>query len=283
MNGRTRILLGACTVVFLGVLAAVLAVLFTRDAVLELRVRDAVSSRWVWEVTMKLQDREARGFYQSDSGLRLFRFTHLKPGASTLEISAPSYQALTIPVTLRRGINRLPGPVDLVGKEIPGLGGFLMFENLDGNDVVVQLRPVQKSGAAILNHPCLDLWVGCRVFVQMANGVPARDDAATGWTRGAELFRGQIPWTWDPAPEATFRYSARMAGARMKGDPSGLRIIDYLVVVPDPLRITKGELDALMTRLESGDPAAMSAALDAEGDRLRYFTDTSWNVKVTPE
>ena len=36
-------------------------------------------------------------------------------------------------------------------------------------------------------------------------------------------------------------------------------------------------------RNESVDPAAVSAALDAEKDRLRWFTDTSWNVKAAQE
>jgi hypothetical protein len=306
MNRRTRVLLGISAGVFLGILAAILVPLLTRDAVLELRVRDAVSRRWVWDLTMKLQDRELRSFYQSDTGLRVFRFTHLRPGKSTLQVSAPGYQPLSVPVILRRGINRMATPLDMVGREIPGLGGFLMFETLDGNDIAVQVRPVEKGGRAILNHPCLDIWVGCRVFVQMTRGAPAATvrtvpasaserlpfdrysaprgiqaatEAASGWTRGAQLFRGRIPWTWDPSPEATFRYSARIPGARVKQDPSGLRIIDYLVVVPDPLKITPGELSALMTRVETiDDPAALGTALDAEKERLRWFTDTSWNV-----
>jgi hypothetical protein len=328
MNRRTRILLGIAAVVFFGTLAAILVPLLSRDADLELRVRDSVSRRWVWDLTLKLQDRELRSFYQSDTGLRVFRFTHLMPGKSSLQLSAPGYQPLSVPVTLRRGINRLATPLDMVGREIPGLGGFLMFETLDGSDIVVQVRPVEKvqnateygvpfeeygvpferqapasargdrsyrgGGGAILNHPCLDIWVGCRVFVQMAatvprgireNGTsPALAEAKSGWTRGAQLFRGRIPWTWDPRPEAAFRYSARIPGARMKQDRSGFRIIDYMVVVPDPLKITRSELDAFMARIETiDDPAAVSAALDAEKERLRWFTDTSWNVKVAQE
>jgi hypothetical protein len=225
-----------------------------------------------------------------------------------VEISAPGYEARSVPVGLHRGTNRLETPLDLVGLEIPGLGSFLMFETLDGNDIVVQVRPVERQapasargdrsyrggGGAILNHPCLDIWVGCRVFVQMAatvprgireNGTsPALAEAKSGWTRGAQLFRGRIPWTWDPRPEAAFRYSARIPGARMKQDRSGFRIIDYMVVVPDPLKITRSELDAFMARIETiDDPAAVSAALDAEKERLRWFTDTSWNVKVAQE
>ena len=293
MNRRTRTLLGLSAVVFLGILAAILIPLLTRGSELELRVRDAVSRRWVWDLTLKLQDRELRSFYQSDTGLRAFTFTRLRPGKSTLEITAPGYQPLSVPVTLHRGPNRLATPLDMVGREIPGLGGFLMFESLDGNDIVVQVRPVENGGRAILNHPCLDLRLACRVFVQMNGIAPAAEEAKSGWSRGRmnatdyrgrELFRGGIQWTWDPAPESTFRYAARIPGTRMRQDPSGLRVIDYLVVVPDPLKITRSELDSLVTRIEAiDDPAAVSAALDAEKDRVRWFTDTSWNVKAAQE
>jgi hypothetical protein len=303
MNRRTRILLGVSAIVFLGILAAILVPFFIGGTELELRVRDAVSRRWVWDLTMRLQDRELRSFYQSDAGLRVFRFTRLRPGKSTLEISAPGYRPLSVPVMLHRGANRLGAPLDLVGREIPGLGGFLMFESLDGSDIVAQVRPVGKAtstavnrgaGGAILNHPCLDLRVGCRVFVQMTPnttgpGAPFERQALADARgdrpyRGRELFRGSVPWTWDPSPEASFRYSARIEGARMKPDPSALRVIDYLVVVPDPLKITAAEMDSLMARVETlDDPAAVRAALDAEKEKIRWFTDTSWNVRAAQE
>jgi hypothetical protein len=55
-------------------------------------------------------------------------------------------------------------------------------------------------------------------------------------------------------------------------------------VVPDPLKITRTEMDSLMARVEAlDDPAAVGAALDAEQTRLRWFTDTSWNVKAALE
>ena len=98
MNRRTRILLGISAVVLLAAAAAILGALLTRDTVLELRVRDAVSHRWVWDLTLRLQDRELRSFYQSDTALRTFRFTHLRPGPATLQLSAPDYQALSVPV-----------------------------------------------------------------------------------------------------------------------------------------------------------------------------------------
>jgi hypothetical protein len=64
-------------------------------------------------------------------------------------------------------------------------------------------------------------------------------------------------------------------------DSSLYRVIDYLIVEPNPLTITRAELGPLMDRVFAmEDPARIAAALDAEKDRLRYFVDTSWNVKA---
>jgi len=261
----------------------VAAVLLHRDTTLEFQMVDSVSGKWVWDATMKLQGREAQGYYQTDAGPSRYSFTHLAPGASTLEISAPGYKPMSVPVVLHRGANRIARPVEMTGLEIPGLARFVLFESLDSSDIVVQLRPVGQDGKAVQNHPCLSIWVGARVSVETVGGLPARDSVDSGAARGQELFRGEVPWTWDPAPESVFRYSARIAGAAMKADPSPLRVIDYLVVVPDPSAITKPELDSLMQRVWGLDAAARASALQAEKGRLRFFTDTSWNVKARQE
>jgi len=245
MKRRTRLLLGCSAAALLGIAAVLLATLLPRETTLEVRVRDAVSRRWIWDLTLKVQDRELRSFYQSDGGLRTFRFTHLRPERSTLEASAPGYPPLRVPVALRRGVNRLAQPLEMTGSGIPGLAGFHMFETREGRDFVVQVRPVDKDGRAILNHPCIGIRVECRLFAELPGGA-----------RGTELFRGRIPLAWDAAPEATFRYSARIPGEAVKDDPSPLRVIDYIVVVP---------------------------ASGGEKDHVRRFTDTSWHVKATGE
>ena len=284
MKRQTLIALCAVAAVIVLVAALITLLALRKDTTLELRIRDSVSGRWVWDATMKLQNREIRGYFQSDAGTIPYRFTRLAPGKWTLEISAPAYQAVRIPVSLARGANRIEEPVDMVGLEIPDLVKFFIFEKLDGGDFVAELRPVGSNGQAILNHPCMDLWIGCRVAVQIKNGVPVQEEVEEGSARGEELFRGAIPWQWNAAPEALFRYSARIAGAKLKEHPSSYRVIDYLIVVPDPLKISRKELDDLMTRMYAlDDPHAVASALDAEKGRLRYFIDTSWNVKARQE
>ena len=61
-------------------------------------------------------------------------------------------------------------------------------------------------------------------------------------------------------------------------------MVDYLVVVPDPLKITRVEMEALVGRAWSApDQAAAARILDGEKGRVRYFVDTSWNVKGAQE
>jgi hypothetical protein len=245
----------------------------------------------VWNARVRLQDRILRSYYQSDAGPIPQKLTHLKPGTSTLTISAPGYDPVSIPVTLARGKNRLPAPVKLVGREIPGLNGFSAFENVDNGDIVAQLRPLDASGKALVNHPCIDLWVGC-VVSEQAGDVRS--------PRGAVLFRGAVRWTWDARPESLFRYSVRISSADMQDMPSPYRVIDYLIVVPDPLKMSRAELEGIMAaawrsgglasagmasaHAERSQPERLApgiaSALDAEKDRLRWFFITSWDVRV---
>ena len=285
MKTRLRIVLLVAACLLIAAAASIPVIRWLRmDTTFEFRLRDSVSGRWVWNASLRLQGRAMNGFFQSDAGLRLYRFRHLTPGLSTLRISAPGYPDMRLPLTLRRGANRLDAPIDMKGLGIPGLAGFLVFEKMEGGDIVGELRPVGSTGAAIINHPCMDLWVGCRVSVEVKGGVPVLEETDAGPARGKELFRGQVPWTWDPAPETQFRYSVRIPEARVQEDPSAYRVIDYLIVEPDPLKITRAELSDLMARVYAiADPARAAAALDAEKGRLRYFTDTSWNVKARQE
>jgi hypothetical protein len=281
MNRHLRLGLLVAGPVVLAAAAILLSVWLRTDTTLELTVRDAVSGRWVWDMAMHIQGRAVVGYYQSDAGPKPYRFTHLSPGTSTLEIAATGYQTVSLPVTLHRGRNRLPAPIDMVGLGIPDLAKFFIFEQLDAGDIVAELRPVSTTGAAMTNHPCMDLWVGCLVSVQVKNGAPVEEPVDTGSARGAPLFRGEVAWRWDPAPETQFRYRVRIPSARVQQDASLYRVVDYLIVEPNPLAITRAELGKLLERVFAMEDAARIAqALDAEKGRLRYFVDTSWNVKA---
>jgi hypothetical protein len=248
---------------------------------LQFEVRDSVSKAWVWDATLQLQGRVIRAYYQSDRGPTPFVFTGLKPGTAELEISAPAYVSVTIPITLKRGENRLPEPIDLVGYEIPGLSRFIVFEERDGADLVQEIRPVSKDGPAVLNHPCLDLWIGARITVQIKNGLPVQQETEEGSERGEELFKGILKWQFDPTPETTFRYSSRIPGADIRPNQDPYWVIDYLIVTPDPRKIKRDELEAIMDKAWSLPPAAIAGYLKPYEDQgvLTPYIFTSWNVQ----
>jgi hypothetical protein len=255
------------------------------DTTLEFVVRDAVSKAWVYDASLRLEGRLIRSHFQSDQGAEPQRFTHLKPGKATLQISAPAYQPVSHELTLKRGANSLPEPIELVGLEIPELKSFIMFEDLAGSDIKVEIRPVSKAGPAVLNHPCLDLWIGARMTVQLKNGLPVQEETEEGSTRGEELFRGRIEWKFDPYPETVFRYSALIPAAAIRPSQAPYRVVDYLVVLPQPLAIGKQELEAIMEKAWNLKPEEVEAYLRPyqEQGRLRVEVFTSWNVKGAAE
>lgn len=280
---RRFIVLAACVLAAGAAVAAWLAV-SSIDTTFEFLLQDSVSGKWVWDSAIRLQDRLAYAFYQGDAAPVPLVFTRLKPGPATLQIEAPGYLPVSIPVGLRRGANRLERPVPMVGCEIPGLDHFVVFEQLEGADVVCELRPVGIDGHAVLNHPCLDIRASARMTVQLRDRLPIEEPLEKGWTRGRELFNGKIDWEWNSAPGAVFRYHARIPGARIFPDPAPYRVIDYLVVVPDPRRLTREELDTVLGATPPlSDMPALRSYLAGQGDRIRFFFDTSANVKGKEE
>jgi hypothetical protein len=275
--------------VIVSVLAVIATVVYLAmnpvDTTLEFQVRDAVSKAWVFDVTCRLQGRMIRRFFQSDQGATLQRFTHLKPGRATLDISAPYYQPVSREVVLKRGPNRLAAPIDLVGLEIPNLKEFLMVEEPSGRDLRVEIRPVSNAGSAVINHPCLNLWIGARMTVQLRNGLPAQQETETNASRGEELFRGRLEWEFDPYPETVFRYRAIIPGARLKSSTAPYRVVDYLVVLPNPLRVSAPEFEGIMNEAWSLKPEMVEGYLRSfqEQGKLRAEVSTSWNVKGAVE
>ncbi|MGA2973725.1 MAG: hypothetical protein ABSF77_00270 [Spirochaetia bacterium] len=281
MKRKARILVIASSAALL-VCAAILSALWLgRETTLDVQVCDSVSGRWVYDLAMRIQGREMYGYYQSDAGLMICRFHHLSPGRAVLEVAAPSYEGVQVPVILRKGAkNRIEKPIALVGTGIPDLTHIYVFETVGPADIAAQLRPTNSKGTAILNHPCMDLWIGCRAYIQMKNGLPVQRTEETGSTRGEEIFRGKIDWAWDPAPETQFRYTARIPRSAIAAPPGSYLAIDYLIVEPNPQEIGRAELDDLMGGIFAlRDTAEMTAALDREKGKLSYFLDTSWNLK----
>ena len=266
---RRRILL--VVAIALAASAAGAALVATRPAspfetTLEFRIRDRVSGEAVWDVTVTIQDRFLRT-YNAGAGEPLV-FTRLTPGPAVLEVAAPDYQPVKVPITLRRGRNRIDEPVDLVGLQIPNLSHFMVTEEVSGAELHATIWPISNEGPAVVNHPALDLWVGVRISAQRPGG-----------TRGETLFAGEIEWRWDPAPGVLARYRAQIPLGQIDDGGASPVVIDYLVVVPDPLAIERDEAAAIVTAAwTEREPASLPAYLARYGDRFDFSLHTSWNV-----
>jgi hypothetical protein len=237
-------------------------------------VRDAASSSWVWDLTATLQGRVIRRFYQSDKGPVSMEFTRLRRGQGVLEVSAPSYLPMRIPVSVSRRLTVLEEPIEMAGYEIPDLADFLVFVKPGSDEYTAELRPIRAEGSAITNHPCLDLGVGCMAYVQTLGGAPVASPTDKGAGRGQLLFRDRIRWEWDGRPAALFRYHARIPRDKVLSTTAPYLVFDFLIVVPDPRRISSAETVSLMEKVwGTSDIKEAFDLLDA---------DSSWNVERAP-
>ena len=174
-----------------------LVILFTTikfDTTLEFQVIDAVSKNWVWDLTVTFQDRYIRGYYQSNKDPKIFTFTDITPGDWTLELEAPHYEPITVPVHINSEKNRIKEPVEMVGYEIPGLSEIFVFKEWKDGELILNPRPIDAQGLGIGTHPCLDMWFGLRISVQVKGGIFVQEPVEKGSERGEELFRGKCEW-----------------------------------------------------------------------------------------
>ena len=236
------------------------------ETTLEFRIRDRVSGGPVWDATVTIQDRFLRTYY-AGAGDPLV-FTRLAPGQAVLEVAAPDYRPIEVPIELRRGRNRIDEPIDLVGLQIPGLSHFMVTEDVSEGELHATIWPISHQGPAVVNHPALDLWIGARISAQLPGGI-----------RGESLFAGEIEWSWDPAPGVLARYRARIPLEEAGEDGAAPLVIDYLVIVPDPLAIERDEVAAIVTAAWTDlEPSSLQAYLAQYAARFDFSVHSSWNV-----
>jgi len=281
---RRHVFIIPAAIVLAIIITALVAYLLPRalDTRLTFRVVDSVSHSWVWGMRASIDRKQISEFYQSDRGPVDLTFTHLSAGQATLRVAAANYVAQEIPLRLHIGANTLPSPVSLVGLQIPHLDHFTMVESSSPAGLSVEVRPVSDSGEAVLNHPCIDLWIGALVSRQMKGGTPATAPSNSGVTRGDHLYGGRVSWVWNADPAASFRYTATIPRADIQSAFAPYLTIDYIIIVPDPRMVDSTEIDSLMQSVSLNTNASeLRAYLDAHGagKKFRYFLSTSWNVK----
>ncbi len=242
-------------------------------AVLTFEVRDAASKSWVWNSTIRLQDRVIRGFYSTS-----FRFTHLRPGTFDLTVSAPDYQPASVHVRIGPGRRSTIAPLSLVGYEIPDFSRLVVTANRAARGLELELNPVDANGNLIEVFPCIDLRIAVRVSIELKGGTPALVPSAEGAERGTRLFEGKVDWTWNAAPDAVYRYSAVVPG--IFPDAAPYLAVDYVVLVPDLRKISSQEVDSLMNEvLQIDDARSLSIYLRPYMDAVKMERGVLWNIR----
>ncbi len=239
------------------------------DTVLEFRLQDSVTGSWVWDAEIIFQGKIINAFYQIETGKKIYRFTNLEKGNWELVVKAPSCRTEIINVSIKNGINKLDNPVIMTGLEIPGLDRFIVVENKSGNKITSELRPVDVKDNVIINHPSLNIAVLALISEQLDQEP----------YRGKRLFYGTVPWLWNTQIDKAYRYELELPYSVFKELNTKFLIIDYLVIVPDPVNMTKQELDLFLqkaggyTRVED-----VIEFLELNKDKLKYYITTSKNI-----
>ena len=268
-------ILGATTIIVLLCIILIAGLsLIDKKASLLFQVKDSVSNSWVWDVHATVQDRELSGYFQSDNTLVDYQFTKLKPGDTELFISAPNYESISIPVALKRGVNRIEETISLKGLAIPNLGGFYVFEKEITNGWALTIRPVTENNRAISLHPAIDIWIG----VKVAEWDPLLPKTIELLDKKPVLYSGNIPWEWDANPETQFRYTSFLPFDVLPTGTGPSYVIEYLILVPNLSVIDYEEFHSLTQDIASMDVYSAAEYLDSLGTKVYSYADISWDV-----
>ncbi|MBN2534827.1 MAG: hypothetical protein JXB88_18240 [Spirochaetales bacterium] len=242
---------------------------------LEIRVLDAVSKSWVYNSTIRFQNRVIRGFKSLT-----YTFRNVKTGRHILSVSAPYYESKELPVSIHPGKNRLQDPLELTGHTIPGMDSISIFEKKQDDDMFIDIRLVGKNGHAIVDHPCLPVRILTRISVQLVNKEYEYYREGMSLERGKLLYFGEAEWTWNPGLTATYRYAASIPLGEIAGTPAPYWIIDYLVLIPNPLAITPEQIESVVQKVYIiEDTGELIAYLAGMKDTINYHITVKPNIE----
>jgi len=274
------------TIVTLGLIAFFAYIVnISFDTTLEFRLQDVNSKANVWDVNITLHDRIIYSYFDI-----VHKFSNLKPGEYIMQITAPYYLTKTVPLKINSGANIIEDPIDLIGYEIPNLDGFYLFQEQIPAGLKMEIRPQQivkgnngenePNYQKIVNHPCLDIKIGIRLCEQLKQGVFVQEITKTGCARGEELFSGVLKWEWDANPQTTYRYSVLIPKEKIKKTKAQYWVIDLLILVPNPQRISEQELYTILEGVKDiTDVEELDTYFKPYEKKLKYFYESFWNSK----
>ena len=248
----------------------------TLSTTLSLTLKDAVSKSWVYNSTIRLQNRVIRG-YKSTS----FTFKNIKTGKHLLSVSAPNYESKEINVNIHSGKNVLKEPIELKGVKIPDIESISIFEKKKDDDIFIDIRLVGKDGHAITDHPCLPIRVIINISAQLVNGEYDRYREGDSLARGKQLYAGEAKWIWNTGLSATYKYSAFIPVGDILPTPAPYWIIAYLIILPNPLEMSEEEVEEIVQKVYSiDDPQKLTGYLSGLTDTLDYYFTIKPNVET---
>jgi hypothetical protein len=242
---------------------------------LEVTVLDAISKSWVYDSTIRIQNRVIRGFKSLS-----YTFKNIKTGKYLLSVSAPNYESKEIGVDIHGGKNMVKTPVELRGFAIPDLAGISVFENAKEERISLDIRLIGQNGEAIADHPCLPLKILLRISPQVVNNEYGVYEPGMKLERGKPLFFGEAEVEWNTNLTEIYRYSGSLLFSSVTATPAPYWIIDYLFLLPNPLKITDEEIEEVIEKIKSiENPDELTKYLDTQKDRMQYYISIKPNVE----
>jgi len=140
------------------------------------QIFDAVNGMPVYGARVKFGDRSTTLYTAKE-----FRLTSLPRRSGILTVTAPGFYEEVRKLTLK--VRRMEISVPLRGKEVPGLGGVLVWGEWEGDDLRLDIRLTTAEGRGIEHFPALPF--GAEVRISENLGTPQVP------IRGQLLFDGR--------------------------------------------------------------------------------------------
>lgn len=151
---------------------------------------------------------------------KAFQLTALPRGSGTLTVTAPGFHEDVQELVLRG--RKMEVSIPLRGKEVPGLGGILVWDEWEGGDLRLDVRLITADGKGIEYFPALSF--GAEVKIVENLGTPQAP------VRGQLLFDGKPKLYLDLSSKLE-KLKCKIESHEIKAPRSGvaLGILDFVL------------------------------------------------------
>lgn len=193
------------------------------------QVFDAVNGMPVYGARVKFGNRSTTLYLSKE-----FQLTSLPRGIGILTVTAPGFYEDVRTLTLKG--RRMEISIPLRGKEVPGLGGVLVWWEWEGDDLRLDIRLTTTEGRGIEYFPALPFGVEVRISENL--GTPQAP------VRGQLLFDGR-PRLYLDLSSKLEKLKCKIASSEIKQPRSGLilGVLDFVLhTEPGTFTWTRGDI-----------------------------------------